>query len=315
MDIISTVLIQSKIYQNESTKQNTEHLKASLKTLEEKLTKLAPHKRQQLRFKFDVDLRNIKHILSNTTRDPQLRSYHDKIFKNRLEYDALRMRATEVFNEFLKGITFFEHEHDPDNPVPIIYHRSKSCGPRSLTREEYKSTRSCNIHDTNDELSRNKELIAKCYTERLIYDELFKQYALFFPTEWDQESSQDERHRNMLEDSKRDYESCHPNTTLQVSIKYDTKSQLPLHLTIRKISKRHEQEIEKKEYIRIMNDNDAITHYNQMYTDIVLCKRQVKNAHTTLYKKMSYRQPTKRWTKDPRNREDFETLYSAIDLA
>lgn len=64
-------------------------------------------------------------------------------------------------------------------------------------------------------------MIERCYVERLIYDKLWTKEAFFFPAVGTQETSQDTGHMFRLDLTKKDFETCFPNTELSVEIQYD----------------------------------------------------------------------------------------------
>lgn len=66
------------------------------------------------------------------------------------------LKDTDIFNDFIKGITWFHNEKVFNLKEPA-YHRHGSCQERGKM---------------NDNCKERAENIEKCYFERLIYNEL-----------------------------------------------------------------------------------------------------------------------------------------------
>ena len=76
------------------------------------------------------EIREIKQFLLKI-KTPLSRSIHDKIFKNIFKCDNyLPLGITLVFEDFIKGITYFKKEEEYSKKNPI-YHRAASCGNSS----------------------------------------------------------------------------------------------------------------------------------------------------------------------------------------
>jgi hypothetical protein len=259
---------------------------------------------EKIKYRNDAELRYLKLKLLDTS-DSLFRSWHDKIFKNILKFNLGKKRVTHIFEQFIRGITMFENETTNINTKSIAYHRDRSCGSYDMTRAEYKSSRSCAITNDIATLKANRLLIYKCYLERLVYDAIYKQYTLFFPQEWDQESSQDEGHRRMLDDVKKDFESCYPNTNLQIEVFYNDDN-IPYMLRVMKQTIRLGQPIEYETYIKMVNDPRSVYKYEDTYLENVYCEKEISDAK--LYKLQRYDKPTKKWSKKT-------TLKSCFDEA
>jgi hypothetical protein len=134
---------------------------------------------------------------------------------------------------------------------------------------------------------------------------MYKQYTLFFPDKWDQESYQDKGHRDMLEDVRKDFESCFPNTALSVVIKYTTQN-IPYFLEITKHSKKYQQIIEVETYIRVEQENKDIARYDDMYLETVNCEKYVRGMR--LYKMQTYKKGSQKWSKDVRLQAQYKEL-------
>jgi hypothetical protein len=300
---LNILVIKLISYSNLPEPTKLEEIIAVLDSLEKFLRKLSTKRLDRFRYEHDQSLRFVKQKLVSI-KNPKVRSFHDKIFKNLLHYDGLKRRVTLIFEQFIQGITLFDNEMK--KPIAdITYHRDASCGPRDLDREQYKDTRSCKITHGNPILKENKKLVYKCYLERLIYDEMYKQYTLFFPDQWDQESYQDRGHRDMLEDVRKDFESCYPNMALSVVIKYTTQN-IPYFLEITKHSKKYQQIIEVETYVRVEQENKDIARYNDMYLETVNCEKYVRGMR--LYKTQTYKKGSQKWSKDVRLQAQYKEL-------
>lgn len=169
--------------------------------------------------KFQGELQRMKSIIAKSDR-----SLHDKIY-NKLKLSRYISHVTTIFEEFIKGITYFENEKD-DQAIPI-YHRLYACGPYADTHRQ--GNLICRSDLSQDELKRRRPLIERCYIERLIYDEIYKYYTLHFPSRNDS-PTQDEGHLFRMKLTKEDFESCFPDTQINVAIEHEDN--LPVKLTI-----------------------------------------------------------------------------------
>jgi hypothetical protein len=151
--------------------------------------------------KFQGELQRMKPIIAKYDR-----SLHDKIYK-KLNLSRYTSHATAIFEEFIKGITFFENEKE-EKAVPI-YHRLYACGPYADTHRQ--GNLICTSDLSKDELKRRRPLIERCYVERLIYDEIYKYYT---PT-------QDEGHLFRMKLTREDFESCFPDTEITVQVEHE----------------------------------------------------------------------------------------------
>lgn len=169
--------------------------------------------------KYQGELQRMKPIISKFDR-----SLHDKIF-NKLNISRYVSNVTSIFEEFIKGITYFEDERE--NNVTPIYHRLYSCGPYEDTHRL--GNLICTDILTKAEINRRRPLIERCYVERLIYDEIYKNYALYFPYK-NEPPSQDDGHLFRMKITKEDFETCFPSTQIEVHI--DHEENLPIRATI-----------------------------------------------------------------------------------
>jgi len=76
---------------------------------------------------------------------------------------------TEIFREFIQGITYFKNQEPVSRPV---YHRDASCGSAFI---DYGKKYRILEDDTPSVIRRNKNTLMRCYIERLIYDSIYQQ--------------------------------------------------------------------------------------------------------------------------------------------
>jgi hypothetical protein len=128
--------------------------------------------------------------------------YRDRIFMSRLRDIVIvekSRKLTSLFNEFIKGITYFDNEQVYSVREPV-YHRRGSCVARGNINKE------CDGLITNAETSQE---IEKCYIERLIYDKMWSEILGM---------QQDEGHLNWISQTKNAYRTCFPNRDIEVEL-------------------------------------------------------------------------------------------------
>jgi hypothetical protein len=143
----------------------------------------------------------------------------DRIFGSLLrnvDFINERTKVTKLFNEFIKGITYFSNESVFDVKQPA-YHRNGACPPKGSQNIECLLTNNATIK------TKKKKEIRKCYIERLIYDNLWTR--LIF-------SSQDIEHITWLEKTKKAYETCFPNIDIYIDVLFDEQNHIPCRLKI-----------------------------------------------------------------------------------
>lgn len=219
---------------------------------------------------YGSELRRMRQTISTM---PQLRSLQDKIFTRHLRYDKdAPSHVTELFREFIKGITYFAGEGTEGKP---IYHRFFSCGPYEDTHRQGNLV--CTENLSSKEIRRRKPLIERCYIERLIYNELWTHEMLFFPRTGVEQTQQNEGHMFRLDLTMRDYETCFPGTKLKVVIDYENN--FPYKLVISKLI--NEKNVTKLTYIKTYT---MTTYGNKIYSDLVEC---IKEENDKKYMKIS----------------------------
>ena len=199
----------------------------------------------------------IKFELNFVIREPNVRSnnrvllgFRDRIFGNLLSgIDVIneRNRVTRIFNEFIKGITYFQGDVLYDVLSPV-YHRSTSCPPNGHPNMN------CNENHVN------RIRVSRCYIERIIYDELWNHIM---------NSQQNEGHLKWLKQTKRAYTTCYPHTAIDsVSITY--MDDIPLSL-----------EIVKRMGARFVTETftKSLLPDNITYIDLVRCGRDTGDTY------------------------------------
>ena len=236
-----------------------------------------------------VHIDNVHYMYKSTvefardTNSGPLRSWIDKTFKNIIHIDTKAPKqVTVIFKEFIKGITYFEAP--VDNQSQPIYHRALSCGPKKGSEDFRKNNLQCT--PAQDMLTREdiKKRTETCYIERLIYDELWKEQALFFPRTVDEEPGQDKGHEDYLhQEVHEDYKTCFPNHTIKVTLEFS--GMYPIKATIVKIFRNRETSVEiYKKDIVVPN-----------YVNLVECSKQTAKCR---YSKVQDFQVERNWLKE-----------------
>jgi len=142
-----------------------------------------------------------------------------------LGWDSGGCRQTDtiwLFEEFIKGISYFSSEFDPTNPTPM-YHRLFSCGPGDDAF--WRMYQQCATGGESAEaLSEAARRIQTCYTERLIYDALLRHTQVRSATDPDPKGSheplpsQDTGHMFRLALTRSDFQTCFPRTDISVRL-------------------------------------------------------------------------------------------------
>jgi len=209
-------------------------LVTTLKQFEKSLATISPEQKVYLADVMYDDLVRLKFQLKSIKGNGQVTSLHDKIFKNLLGWDSRKTPhgITLLFEEFIKGITYFRKQVDPSNPVPI-YHRFMACGNGS---EEFRNNNNiCLQGMSRAERKERKALIKRCYIERLVYNEMYKHESLHFPLVGTNAFSQDEGHVFRIGMTLTDFQTCFKDQDFKVSLEWD--SMYPVKLTIDQLIK------------------------------------------------------------------------------
>jgi hypothetical protein len=217
----------------------------------------------------DVHQEELKRI-SNTLKQsklPNMRGFLDRVFVQKLAFNMKHVPhgVTLLFEEFIKGTTFFSYQRDPTSTTPI-YHRFFSCGiGTELWR---KNNMVCLDGLPKSEKNRRRPLIERCYLERQVYDLLYKNEMLHFPRVGPQEPEQDEGHMFRLDLTRQDFETCFKGHNLEVGVKYEDN--FPTQLTV--VRYKNNKELWKETYTKSFN---FTVSGNKVYDAVVECKREV----------------------------------------
>lgn len=202
-------------------------------------------------------------LKENHLGNAHLKRLHDDVFITRLGMPKSKTPSTvtKLFEEFIKGITYFRHQNDPSNPVPI-YHRFYSCGNHLI----------CAMGLSAVEKKRRRALIERCYLERLIYDVLFRHETLHFPLNTENvEHKQNEGHMFRMDLTREDYETCFKGHSVEVDIEYSGRFPLTLKVTRKKNGK----VLYVEEYTHELRGGSSVI---ALYTGLVVCKRVLANG-------------------------------------
>ena len=220
------------------------------------------------------------------------RSLHDQIFKNLLNLNRKPLTlSTELFGEFIKGITYFENQQKATQ-FPI-YHRLMACGPGNPGTEAFRiEFNQCSSKMDTAKRVDVKKRVETCYIERLIYNEIFKYVELFIPGE---ERSQNKSHLWWLDLTKGDFATCFPDVDISVSVAFSKHLRVskPVTVTItRKIKGSHTSTTTFKKTTDVQHDGTIL------YEPGVECIKTLTNVNgkTSEYFKMQlFDMETKNW--------------------
>lgn len=231
------------------------------------------------------------HVLSQLQRtlsfNPSLRSIQDRLF-NRLQRIAgwrVVAPATQVFESFIKGITYFAHELDPK--AKPVYHRLYSCGTAS--QEHRHGNLICSEGLTAAELRRRRPLIERCYIERLIYDQIYQHESITeqgtpanlssfaavssgvrIESRGNATAAQDKGHLFNMQRTKEDFETCFPNTIIEVEVTYHDN--MPQRLIVQRTTARAVLRSGTRESVRLVYDKDYIPT-RRAYSEVASCTK------------------------------------------
>ena len=220
--------------------------------------------------KYNDELRQIKNFLVER-KDVRSRSIHDKIFTSILRMNKyVSLGITQVFEDFIKGITYFSNELENKKKIPI-YHRAASCGNSS---EDFKK-KYLQCYKNNDDLTlkTKREHIYKCYIERLIYDKIYLNSVLHYPSGLNSELKQNNGHIFQLKERAKNFNTCFLGLNIEIEIFYELG--LPSYLIIKYIKNGNIEKIE--EYYKIVYiDSFGV----KRYSDKTILKTIDKNGNS-----------------------------------
>jgi hypothetical protein len=294
----------------------------SFKKLYNFLEKLEPIK---LKIFIDTNLQHLKSIsheliiLIKDSKNKNIKLYHDaEIDPNivRSMYDKLFIKiiniknlpdnnVTLIFKEFIKGITYFRYQSKGYIKDPV-YHRLFSCGDgKNSFRNEFNR---CNKSLMNKKkLKEVSKRIKTCFLERLVYDKLYLKNQ-FQPTfSWDYvKKTQDQGHTNWLNQTYNDFNTCFPDISIIIKLKF-FNSLYPNYLMI--IWRVKKQIIFIEEYIKFIGINSNGELY---YKDKVIYIKRNKN--TTYFVKTNFDGEKIKYSKQQEDNLNLFTLLNREDI-
>jgi hypothetical protein len=222
-------------------------------------------------------------------KDPTIRGAHDRIFKNVFGIQKRVPSAlTILFAKFIKGITHFQNQNASGTETPI-YHRLYSCGTGD---DAFRNTfqRCTEDMDKQDRLDVRKR-IETCYIERLVYDCMYRNLAMFFPGVGTEEHTQNKQHMDRLLITKTDFETCFPNLRIEIEMDFDNDAMhWPTRLTISRYIK--DRPVSKETYNRTISFSNVLG--DRMYEDAVDATRETDQHKYFRVQRFAYKPAWKR---------------------
>lgn len=233
----------------------------TLTDIEKKLNRISQDDWESIRSHYTEELIKLKLNLNYLLKEPTIRSnnrifirfrdrYNDRIFENIQIINETKV-VTNIFNEFIRGITYFTT--DPPGTIykEPLYHRDDSCPPK------HSPNIICDSADTTpDDL---KKRMHKCYIERLIYDEIWFQIHSM---------QQNTGHVGWLADTKKAFQKCFPHTTINVVVRIIDRIPDRVVITIQDTSNEHSEnvivELYEKDYSFTDKRYDTVIRCTQM---------------------------------------------------
>jgi hypothetical protein len=231
------------------------------------------------------ELTKIKFFLIKL-QNKKSRSLHDIIFIKIFKMNNhVPLGITRIFEEFIKGITYFSNELEHIHKIPI-YHRAASCGNSS--KDFIKKYLRCYETNAPEIIEHKKNHIFKCYLERMIYDDMFIHSSMYYPTGngiiTTTSIQQNKGHSFQLNERARNFNSCFLGIKMNIKIIYEDN--FPTIL-----------------YIYYRNQNDEIIKTEKfekiLYFDIYKNGCYTKNIFYTRYDENGIYEDTKWFSGHP----------------
>lgn len=198
------------------------------------------------------EIKEVKLFLLNR-ESSKARDLHDKIFIKILKFDSyIPLGISHVFEDFIKGITYFSNQLENKKKIPI-YHRAASC---SNSLEDFKE-KYLQCYNTNvpEEIENKKEHIFKSYLERLIYNDILRNLI-------EEKLKDNNAIIFQLGEKEKNFNKYYNNIELNINIKYNNNFPIILDINYLKNNFLIKKEIfMKTTYI----DEYGITRY---YEDV-----------------------------------------------
>lgn len=256
---VNYILLTEKIIKLEEVSKNgKEEIIKKTKELLKELRKVE-NKRILLQGLIDrnyTDLKKLREILLGIKTN-EGRSISDKIFTKILKFEShMPLGITIVFENYVKGITYFSDEKENKDQIPI-YHRASSCGNKKKNFRE--------ILKNNSIEEKKKKHIKKCYLERLIYDNMYRKMSLHFPLELkNQELKQNNGHSYQLTERSKNY---YLEEEIKIEILYENN--FPILLTIYYITSGKRTKIERYLKTTYIDDYGNTQYSQNVYYTII----------------------------------------------
>ena len=225
--------VVSEARRYELSSGNLDSLKGSLTRWEKLLKKTDPEIIAEFENVYWSELTRVMNILGGI-KDPSIRGIYDRIFKNVFGIKKrIPVALTIMFGKFIKGITYFQNQNSSGIETPI-YHRLYSCGTGD---DAFRNTfqRCTPDMDRQDRID-IRTRIETCYIERLIYDYMYRNIAMFFPNIGAEERKQDQKHIDRLLLTKGDFETCFPNLRIEIDMDFTFD---PMHWPTKLVIRRY----------------------------------------------------------------------------
>ena len=251
-------------------RDSIENVMSILLAFEQELNKIKKKDIPEFIQKYGCMLSSIQYNLytlisdpNNATHKPDLLNSRNRIFFSKLpsiQPEIVMRKVTDIFHDFIKGITWFDNEHTY-SPKEPAYHRPGSCPANGQNNPT--CTKGNNI---------NANVIEKCYIERLIYNAIWQKIMMF---------PQDKQHNDWLENTRKAYNTCFPNTNIEATLGYSNKKYIEHIPEVLSVTKTNNLIFTKDECIY----TKEYLYNRRMYVFPVDC---VKHVGTMIYKKKNY---------------------------
>lgn len=203
-----------------------------------------------------TDLKKLREILLGIKTN-EGRSISDKILKFE---SHMPLGITIVFENFIKGITYFSYEKENKDKIPI-YYRASSCGNK---KNNFRDLLKNNL--INEEIK--KSHIKKCYLERLIYDDMYRQMTFHFPSKLNnQELKQNKGHEYQLTERAKNYYNYYLEEDIKIEIFYE--NHFPILLIINYIKNNDIIKIERYLKTTYIDDYGNTQYSQNVYYTII----------------------------------------------
>ena len=206
------------------------------------------------------DLNKLRNILLGLKTN-EGRSVSDKIFIKILKFESHSpLGITIVFENYIKGITYFSEEKENKSQIPI-YHRAASCGNK---KKDFREMLKNNFIDEEEK----KKHVKKCYLERLIYDDMYREMSMYFPSDLKNNGvKQNKGHLFQLTQRKKNYYNYYLEEEIKIEILYENN--FPILLTIYYMKNEEIKRIERFLKTTYIDDYGNTQYSENVYYTII----------------------------------------------